>query len=197
MKINFQRAFTLIELLVVIAILGILTASTFVFLSNVLKSSNQAKIVSEIKQNGQTILDSIDRQVRNSASATILTPAPAGSTSAIQLNLADGTYLFLVCFDSVASPLTNGWIGIASSASASPPSSSAGYQALTNTDNSLGVDVDCSAQTFEVDGALVAPYPQIITIAFTLNQGVGSTARADFLAGANFKTTISLRKYSL
>lgn len=177
-------------------ILGLILGSTFVFLSNVLKGSNQARIVSEVKQNGQTILDSLDREIRNSVSVTKLNPPPAGAASAIELKLVDNTFLYLVCFDAVLPSTSNGWIGIASTASASPPASSALYSSLTNIDIASGVDVDCNASTFNVNGLLTDPFPQIVSVDFTINQAILSPTRVDFMANANFKTTISLRKYS-
>lgn len=196
-SLQWLLGFSLIELVIVMGILGLVSGSTFVFLSNILRGSNQAKISGEIKQNGQTILDSVDRQIRNSVSAAKLTPPPAGAVSAIELALADNSFLYLVCFDSISSPKTNGWIGIVNTALASPPASSAGYSTLTNQDVSSGVDVDCNPATFGVNGLPSDPFPQVVSVDFTINQGIGSPTRVDFMANAKFKTTISLRKYSL
>jgi prepilin-type N-terminal cleavage/methylation domain-containing protein len=110
---QFNNGFTLVELLVVIGVMGAVTGTALLFLTNILKGSNQARITAEVKQNGQTVLDSIDRQIRNAQEIRIIDPLPSGSSSAIELVSAGGN-LSLACFNPVAGPPSeNGWIGIA------------------------------------------------------------------------------------
>ena len=59
------NGFTLVELLVGMAILGIISAATLLFLSSMFRGSNQANVVSSLKQNGQVVLNSLERQIRN------------------------------------------------------------------------------------------------------------------------------------
>jgi prepilin-type N-terminal cleavage/methylation domain-containing protein len=61
----FAAGFTLVEMLVTIAILALMGAIlTEVFVRS-LRANNKARVLSVIKQNGQTALESIDKAVRN------------------------------------------------------------------------------------------------------------------------------------
>src|SRR3989338_2133305 len=64
-----KRAFTLIEFLVVLGILALVVGSITLFLTSVLKGTNQANVLSEVKQNGQATLDSLERQIRGAVDA--------------------------------------------------------------------------------------------------------------------------------
>lgn len=186
---QLNNGFTLVELLVVMGLLGVITGASLLFLTNILKGSNQARIVSEVKQNGQTVLDSIDRQIRNAQEVDNIAP-PLGSTSAIELVLSGGN-LYLACFDSVAGPpAENGWIGIANLPGGP-------YVSLTNRDAVSGINVECApSPTFNVSGTPGDSYPQVVQVDFNVKQGVEAPGRVDFNASSQFKTTISLRKYS-
>ncbi len=63
-KFKIDDGFTLIELIVVMGILALVVGAITLFISSVLKGSNQAKITAEVKQNGQVTLDSLERQIR-------------------------------------------------------------------------------------------------------------------------------------
>lgn len=190
--------FTLVELLVVMGILGVIVGSTLLFLTSILRGSNQASVVSEIKQNGQVVLDTIDRQIRNSQGGRLLSLDDlGGSVSAIELAQSDGSYLYLACFASVEG-VSNGWIGIATRSTASPPADASGYLSLTNRDVVSGVDIVCNPSpflTFAIKGVSSDSFPQVVQVAFRGKKGVLASARADFDASADFATTISLRKY--
>lgn len=60
-----QRGFTLVEILVVISITSVLLLIlTQIFFSS-LRGNNKAQALAVIKQNGQSVLDSIDKSIRN------------------------------------------------------------------------------------------------------------------------------------
>lgn len=199
---RFNYGFTLVELLVVMGILGTITGASLLFLTNILKGSNQARIVSEVKQNGQTVLDVIDRQIRNAVAVDeFVPPPPTGASSVIRLTVllsSGGTsYIYLACFnaDMGSTPKKNGWIGIINSASAVPPAT--GLLSLTNQDPNSGINIECTpSPTFDVLGSSTDSYPQVVQVSFNAKQGVEAPGRVDFDASAEFKTTISLRKYS-
>src|SRR4030042_3325045 len=115
-----NKGFTLIELLVVMGILSLTIGSILLFLTSTLKGSNQANVTSEVKQNGQAILDSLERQIRNASDATqtLDSDLPDEASNGITLTFKEGTDLYIACFDSVAAT-SNGWIGTASVASGS------------------------------------------------------------------------------
>lgn len=192
---DFSSGFTLVELLVVIGVLGVVTGTALLFLTSILRGSNQARIVAEVKQNGQIVLDSIDRKIRNAQGIRAIVP-PAGSASAIELVLNEGN-LSLACFNPVSSPAQNGWIGV-SSFPGGP------YISLTNKDEVDGINIICDwdltspgVDTFVFLGTVTDPYPQVVKVNFKVKQAVNAPTRADFqIIEQLFSTTISLRKYS-
>jgi type II secretory pathway pseudopilin PulG len=184
--------------LVVIGILGIVVGSSMLFLTNILKGSNQAQVVGEIKQNGQTVLDVIDRQIRNAENVEDFTPLfISPPDDAIKLNITNSaSSIYIACFnrDITTSPKKNGWIGILNSTSA--PSSVSEFLKLTNTSEVSGIDLECDTSTFSISGLISDSYPQVVQVRFKVYQGVEAPNRLDFNASSEFKTTISLRKYT-
>ena len=197
----WQQGFTLIEFLVVLGVLGIAIGSALLVLTSVLRGTNQANITIEVKQNGQAVLDTLESQIRNAKDAVALpSGAVAGAPSAIQLTLADGTYLFLVCFDTVGTS-ANGFVGSVGPVSSSSVPSPGSFIPLTNRDTTSGVDVGCVSPcptncTFSVIPASGGTAkPAIVKINFSASQGVAAPSRQDFKANVRFETTISLRRY--
>ena len=187
-----KHGFTLIELLVVLGILTSTVGAALLLLTSVLRGTNQGNVTSEVKQNGQVVLDSLEKQIRGALDARLL------SENTLAVTLASGGYLYVACFNSLPGS-TNGWIGTAVSSSAIPPSVGL-YQTLTNREEIAGVDVVCDpcppTCTFSVIAASSGSLnPPIVKVSFTVNQGVKAPSRQDFLANARFETTISLRKY--
>ncbi|OGD94075.1 hypothetical protein A2697_03660 [Candidatus Curtissbacteria bacterium RIFCSPHIGHO2_01_FULL_41_44] len=196
--VNLSKGFTLIELLVVLGILVIGVGSTLLFLTSILRGTNQANVTAEVKQNGQAILDSLERQIRNATDVNCLNQS-GNSTSCADAAVSD-KYIKLIrpnenplhikCFASTGS--LNGWMGVVVSTSNNPSDSS--YTTLTNSDTVSGVDIQsCSFKaTPSTSGSLS---PALVNVSFVVNQGIKAPSRADFLANAKFETTISLRKY--
>lgn len=194
--INRKSAgFTLIEFLVVLGILTVTIGSTFLFLTSVLRGSNQGNVSAEVKQNGQSVLDGIDSQIRNSRNALFVTIP--GASSAIRLTLANSQYLFLACANRIGTT-SNGWIGsLGPQADGATPGTVGSFTSMTNKDTVAGVDVVCDpAGTFIVtSSSSTSTNPAIVKVGFLVNQGVAAPSRADFLANVRFDTTISLRQY--
>lgn len=59
------KGFTLAEILVVIAVLSVVGVIITTIFTRSLRGSNKAQIISQIKQNGQAVLETIDKTVRN------------------------------------------------------------------------------------------------------------------------------------
>jgi prepilin-type N-terminal cleavage/methylation domain-containing protein len=185
-----RAGFTLIEFVVVLGILGFVVASTVLFLNSVLKGANQANITQEVKQNGQAILDSLDRQVRGAIAASGVDAGPDYTT--IELVRLNDDPLYLKCFSPIGNT-QNGRIGSAVSASGAPAS----YFSIGNDDLINGVNVtNCK---FNIVSATVSSQgvqnPAVVTVSFVVSQGLGAPDRQDFAATAPFMTTISLRTY--
>jgi len=196
-----SKGFTLIELLVVLGILVTAVGVSLLFLTNVLKGTNQANVIAEVKQNGQAVLDSLEKQIRGATAAVeIAAGAVPGSSSGVNLTRASGNSLYIACFNSVASPASNGWIGVADVPPGTPVDTLSNYKSVTNTDTVSGVDITC-IPTDPPDnlGFKIVPTasgsPSIVSISFIVNQGINAPSRADFLANVKFETTISLRQY--
>lgn len=60
-----KRGFTLVEILVVIAVLAIAGLLVLYIFTNSLRASNKAQILSSIKKNGQAVLETMDKSIRN------------------------------------------------------------------------------------------------------------------------------------
>lgn len=62
---NFQKGLTLAEMLVVLAVLTIVGVLLLNIFTSTLRGNNKTQIVSAIKQNGQSVLEQMDKTVRN------------------------------------------------------------------------------------------------------------------------------------
>jgi len=188
--------FTLIEFLVVIGLLALTVGSALIFLTSLLKGSNQAKIIAETKQNGQVVLDSLERQIRNAKFAEnhpmqptkdhIVLTVPGSSSSSFE-------FLHIHCEDE--SLAVNGWIGIHEENSKDWYSEAdTGYSLVTNFNPVSGVSVkDCDFNVISASEGTGAP--PIVQLKFVMNQGAQAPSRVDFIANTEFQTTISLRDY--
>lgn len=197
--IRLRGGFTLIEFLVVLGVLAIAVGSVLLFLTSILRGTNQANVTSEVKQNGQAVLDSLDGQIRNakniqcvnSSNAIVSCSDVAASHKYIGLIMPDGSTYHIKCFSDSTPKVINGWIGTATS-SIIPTDGS--YIPVTHTDLVAGVDVNnCNfAVQPSTPGTL---NPAVVAISFVANQGLNAASRQDFKANIQFQTTISLRQY--
>lgn len=198
-KSKFHRGFTLLEFLVVIGLLSITIGSILLFLTSVLKGTNQANITSEVKQNGQVVLDTLESQIRNATDAVCLNPTngslcanPTQQTAHIKLLRPNSDPLHIRCVKNAGE---NGRIEIAVSA-VDLGTIPANFTSITSRDTVSGVDItDCSTIFTIVPSLGGVSAPPIVSISFRVNQGVAAASRQDFLASVNFQTTISLRGY--
>ncbi len=61
---KIERGFTIAELLVVIAITAIIGTIMVAIFTNTLRGSNKSQILANIKQNGQAVLENMDKTIR-------------------------------------------------------------------------------------------------------------------------------------
>lgn len=59
-----KKGFTLVEILVVIAAMGILGAIFSDFLVQVLRGQNKVRVITQVKQNGQAVLENLTSEIR-------------------------------------------------------------------------------------------------------------------------------------
>lgn len=196
---SLKKGFTLLEFTVVIGLLMLAIGSTLAVLLNTLKGSNQANVTTEVKQNGQAILDSFERQIRGATGVectntggTMIVVCDAVDVSTLHIKLLrqNQTPLHIKCFAPTAAD--NGYIGTVVSSLDNPSDNV--YIAVSNTDPVAGVDItSCSmVGTKATSGGSSSA---AVTLDLTINQGVQAASRQDFKAKVQFKTTISLRQY--
>jgi len=183
-----KSGFTLIEFLVVLGLLVMTVGSTLLFLTSILKGSNKASVTAEAKQNGQLVLESLEKQIR---SATFVEISP--DKSRISLTLPDSVNkLHIICLP--GSPTSNGKISVNEGAVVPDTPGSPFWDAITNTDSIAGVDV--AGCGFELLGSSEGGVsPSVVSVKFTVNQGKLAPSRKDFVANVQLQTTISLRQY--
>lgn len=190
----YRNGFTLIEFLVVLALLSLTIGSALLFLTNLIKGANQANIVAETKQNGQVVLDSLEKMVRNAVSAEQLTACASGpDPNCLRLDVGSNKYLYIKgCIPSFDN---NEWIGVVEKDVSLPIPGDSEFKSVTNQDPVSGVDIEnCE---FEVIGSSDGDVsPAIVNLKFVAHQGSQAPSRRDFQANVEFKTTISLRKYN-
>ncbi|MCL4366051.1 prepilin-type N-terminal cleavage/methylation domain-containing protein [Patescibacteria group bacterium] len=92
-KMIDHYGFTIAEVLVVIAIIAIIGTIMVTTFSNTLRGSNKAQIISAIKQNGQSALENMDKNIRNADNLVCNSSSPScsglGDTVVVVQN---GTY---------------------------------------------------------------------------------------------------------
>lgn len=114
MKKGNLTGFTLIEVLVVISLLSVVGVLILTIFTRTLRGSNKAQIIETIKQNGQSVLEQLDKTIRNSDNVVCPTIIPP-DTSAPSSNLVvvkNGTYIRyrFVAPSPPPNPTTNGFI---------------------------------------------------------------------------------------
>lgn len=195
-----KKGFTLVELLVVIAILAIAGAFILTIFTSSLRGSNKSQIVSTIKQNGQSVLDSMDKTIRNSDN--IVCVSNLQTTLVIVKDGVFTRYRFVV-----ATIGANGFIQQDAPIQPAPPASGADIKlfidgicadtdpmmapnVLTDTNPQTGV----SAKNGFFTRSKQAGSRDSVTIRFDLSPGI---AAPQIVAGqidtVTFQTTIQLR----
>lgn len=183
---NSQRAFTVAEVLVVIGVLtlmGVILTETF-FRS--IRGSSKAQVISNIKQNGQSALETMDKTIRNSE--IVVCVSSTGST----LTLLQGGIYTRYRFNppTGGSNPANGFISVDSLTDCTSPLVANSYQTLTDTDSRAGVSV--TAATFS--RSKLAGFKDKVEVEFEVAEPVGTpTALGSQIDPVRFKTSVGLR----
>ncbi len=69
-----RKGFTLVEILVVIGVLGIVGTIIVTIFTRTLKSTNKTQVLLAVKQNGQSTLERLDKEIRNAGEIVCLSP---------------------------------------------------------------------------------------------------------------------------
>ncbi len=184
-----MKGFTLIEMIVVVAVLIIMGAILSQIFSNTLRGSNKAQVLSSIKQNGQSALDTMDKTIRQADKVVCVS-----LTGNEIVTFQSGTY---TKFAFVAPTLLiNGYIYQDNSNQPLDCSTfSANQQILTDTNLITGVSINTLGGVFNVNNQ--AGFGDIVTIKFNVSPGLGiASSFNNQIDPITFQTTVSLRGYT-
>ena len=94
---KIERGFTLVEILVVIAVIAITGTIMVAIFTNTLRGSNKAQVFANIKQNGQAVLERMDKEIREADDVICpkLPPFDKGRTLVIFTNGCFTRYRFI------------------------------------------------------------------------------------------------------
>ncbi|MBI4036286.1 prepilin-type N-terminal cleavage/methylation domain-containing protein [Candidatus Daviesbacteria bacterium] len=189
---RFSDGFTLAEMLVVISVLSVFGVILAVIFSRTIGGSSKAQILEVIKQNGQSVLETMDKTVRNGDNIVCPDPGILSSTLVVVRDGAYTRFRFIT-----PTPDSNGYITMDNPVVYSPTMCG---DVLINpvvvTDNTLDVKgktgVSVSGGNFEVDRK--SGFSDIITIKFVIGPGVEvPTNLSSQIDPVSFQTTIQLR----
>ncbi len=105
-----EAGFTLVEILVVMAIVAILGTVLAAIFVNTLRGSNKSQILAVIKQNGQAVLENMDKTIRGSDNVicpSIIAPATSATADTLVVE-KNGSYVRYRFFPFTGS--SNGYI---------------------------------------------------------------------------------------
>ncbi len=198
-----KRGFTMIEMLVVISISAVVGVIILTIFSNTLKGTNKSQIISVIKENGQAVLENMDKTIRNSDSV-FCSNNNAGTTYWPTLVLKSGTlYTRYKFFYQRSATDPNGYVlqetlnidnptanGLTTSFCVDYVGSPATSVKLTDDNSSTGISIFSGSFTLDAPSGF-APK---VTVIFQIKPGVGIPASiAGQVDPVTFQTTVELR----
>ncbi len=204
-----SKGFTLIELVVVLGIMAILGTIMTNFLVQTVRGENKSKLVNQVKQNGQVVLDTISSQIRNSEQVICIGNIASGSLTLHPFDnivlYGNGVYTQIVL--NLPTATTNGdidettFIGPVDSSACTVAHNTIalnGVINLSDNDPINGISLDFTTQSgvkqdifsYNANGAA-----QVVTIQFSGFSGVNSGSSYDLLlpGGVPFQTSIEIR----
>ncbi|MBI4038611.1 type II secretion system protein [Candidatus Daviesbacteria bacterium] len=202
-----KKGFTLIEILVVMMVLSLIGVLILIIFTRTLRGSNKSQIITFIKQNGQSVLENFDKNVRNSDG--VICPAitaPNPSTLVIKKGGIYIRYRFVVPAPP-ANPIANGriqqdnpvkQINVQTGKEETDPEFANRIcldpmpdpVVITDTNTKTGVSVENGSFTRNRS----AGFADLVTIQFDLKPGVSAReAATGSIDPVNFTTTIQLR----
>lgn len=203
-----NKGFTLAEILIVMAIVAIVGTILVTIFTNTLRGSNKAQALAVIKQNGQAVLENMDKTIRNSDNVVCPTlTSPTGKTLVIVKNGVYTRYRFISPTSSdngriqQDNPVKQDVVGTSPLRKETDNEfidrvcdmtiSMTGASTLSDTNQQSGVSV--------LSGALFtrnweSGFKDSVTISFILESGIGiGAAVSSQIEPVTFQTTIQLR----
>lgn len=89
-----KKGFTLVEMLVVFGVLSIVSVLILTIFTRTLRGGNKSQIIATIKQNGQSVLENMDKTVRKSDNVVcpVITPPATSAWSRNLVVVREGIY---------------------------------------------------------------------------------------------------------
>lgn len=192
-----KRGFTLVELLVVIAIMGILGIIMVAIFTNTLRGSSKSQVLAVIKQNGQAVLETMDKNIRGADNVVCSVDLPSLPTLVIVKNGLYTRYRYMppgntsngyIAQDFPTQPLNQDIKIFANTVCTGPMLFNS--QVLTDTNTQTGVSVTSASFTQDLQSGSKSS----VTVAFVLKPGLAAqTTMAGQIDEVEFQTTIELR----
>ena len=186
-----KKGFSLAEVLVVIAVVAIIGLTiTELFFKSFL-GSNKASVISTIKQNGQSVLEIMDKTIR--AADNVITVCPGENPDTI-LIYKEGIYTrFKVNSEVTTGPRANGYISSDNKSNCEDPGDPTNETVLTDKSSNKGVSVK-PVPTGAFKLIRQPGFKDVVTIDFLVAPGIlaGETLKSS-IDPVEFKTTIELR----
>lgn len=201
---RLNTGFTLAEIMIVIAITAVVGTILVAIFANTLRGSNKSQIISAMKQNGQAVMDNMEKAVRNADSVVcpIIIPPSTSAQSNILVVGKDNVYTRFKFVPMSGSsngliqqdtkvPAVGDKINVFRANVCTDPWTVGNYNTLTDTSSQSGVSV--------VAGSLFTRYQSAgfkdsVNIKFILKPGVQApvviTGQIDPMT---FQTTVHLR----
>ncbi len=208
-----SKGFTLLETVIAISIVGVISAVFVSSLTQSLRGQNKANLITQAKQNGDTVLNVMEKNIRGAESIICVgtnndkdtsvsylcdSSSCSGNVLVLKANGAYHRYRFIKGTSTAGGTISlESNLPYDSSISASewcsPVSTSSANQYLTDNDSKTGVNIakGIFLQTKQ------SGVPDLITISFVINSATSASSTVENSlvgAGIPFSTTVGLRQ---
>lgn len=200
---KISNAFTLVEILVVISVLSVVGVIILTIFTRTLKGNNKAQILSSIKQNGQAVLENMDKTIRG-ADNPVVCISPSKDTIVVVQAGKYTRYKFLAPIPDTANGLiqqdnpvqpavgNNSDIKLFKDNVCTDPMGTDALVINTLTDTNLQSGVSVESCSFTKNPS--PGFKDTVTIKFQLKPALKAPlAVAGQIDPVNFETTVQLR----